>query len=153
MKRFQFRLHAVLKMRTMLEEKCRSELGMLMVERQNLVEQIETLRHDIDGTYREQESIMSTGMKAGHAAFFPMAVAGKEARIKEVEKEMTELDQRIEDKKKELMQLRADLKLMENLHEKELSAWKKAYNKDTDLKVEEMVQLWDESRKEQGDRS
>lgn len=138
-------------MRSMLEETCRSALGMLMVERQNLVELIETIQHDIQSTYAEQETIMAGGMKAGHAAFFPYAVAGKEARIKEIEKEIAALDVKIEEKKAELIQRRADLKLIENLKEKEHTVWRKAYNKETDLKVEEMVQLWGENLKEQGE--
>lgn len=151
MKRYQFRLEAVRKMRSMLEETCRSALGMLMVERQNLVELIETIKHDIQSTYAEQEATMAGGMKAGHAAFFPYAVAGKEARIKEIEKEIAALDIKIEEKKAELIQRRADLKLIENLKEKEHTAWRKAYNKETDQKVEEMVQLWGENLKEQGE--
>ena len=151
MKRYQFKLEAVRKMRSMLEETCRSALGLLMVERQNLVELIESLQHDIQNSYLEQEKLMSGGMKASHAAFFPMMVAGKEARIKEVQAEMAALDERIEEKKHELTQRRADLKLIENLKEKDFQAWRKAYNKETDLKVEEMVQLWEENRK--GDAS
>jgi flagellar FliJ protein len=147
MKRYQFRLEAVRKMRSMMEETCRSALGLLMVERQNLVELTESLQHDIENSYREQEALLTTGLKAGHAAFFPMMVSGKEARIKEVQKEMALLDERIEEKKRELTQRRADLKLIENLKEKDFQVWKKAYNKETDLKVEEMVQLWDENRK------
>ena len=147
MKRYQFRLEAVRKVRSMKEELCRSELGLLMVERQNLVEQIETLRHDIESAYKEQEQHLAGGMKASHAAFFPMSVSGKEAKIKEVQNEMAALDVRIEEKKQELNQRRADLKLIENLKEKDFLAWKKAYNKETDLKVEEMVQLWGENLK------
>ena len=147
MKRYQFRLEAVRKVRAKKEELCRSELGMLMVEKQNLVEQIETLRHDIEGAYQEQEKHMAGGMKASHAAFFPMAVSGKEAKIREIQNDMSALDARIEAKKQELNQSRADLKLIENLKEKDFLDWKKAYNKETDLKVEEMVQLWGENLK------
>ncbi|MFP5489918.1 MAG: flagellar FliJ family protein [Bacteriovoracia bacterium] len=147
MKRYQFRLEAVRKMRSMLEETCRSELGLLMVERQNLVEFIETLLHDIQSAYTEQETHMSKGMKASHAAFFPQAVSGKESKIKEIKKEIELLDAKIADKKVELTQKRADLKLMENLKEKDLQAWKKAFNKEENMKVEEMVQLWGENLK------
>lgn len=147
MKRYQFRLEAVRKMRSMLEETCRSELGLLMVERQNLVEVIETLQHDIQSAYTEQETHMSKGMKASHAAFFPQAVIGKESKIKEVKKEIELMDAKIADKKSELTQKRADLKLMENLKEKDLQAWKKAFNKEENMKVEEMVQLWGENLK------
>ncbi len=149
MKRYQFRLEAVRKVRTMHEETCRNALGMLMVERQNLVEMIETLIHDIQAAYTEQESHLATGMKASHVAFFPQAVSGKEARIKEIEKDMAELDKQIAEKRTELAQRRADLKLVENLRQKDFEKWRKAYNKETDMKVEEMVQLWGENLKSQ----
>ena len=60
---------------------------------------------------------------------------------------MEVLDAKIADKKVELTQKRADLKLMENLKEKDLLAWKKAFNKEENMKVEEMVQLWGENLK------
>ncbi|MBY0518420.1 MAG: flagellar FliJ family protein [Bacteriovoracaceae bacterium] len=147
MKRYQFRLEAVRKVRSMNEEACRSALGLLMVERQNLVELIETITHDIENSYKEQELHLTTGMRAGHLAFFPQAVSGREAKIKEVQAEMAKLDIKIEEKKIELNTKRAELKVVENLKEKDFLDWKKKYNKETDLKVEEMVQLWGENQK------
>lgn len=151
MKRYQFRLEAVRKMRAMHEETCRNELGLLMVERQNILNQIETLVQDIKAAYVEQETHLAGGMKASHAAYFPQAVAGREGQIKLLQKQVEMADARIADKKVELAQKRADLKLMENLREKDHAAWKKAYAKEENLKVDEMVQMWAESRKEQGD--
>jgi flagellar export protein FliJ len=147
MKRYQFRLEAVRKVRTMNEETCRSALGLLMVERQNLVELIESIRNDIASAYKEQEQHLATGMRAGHLAFFPQSVSGREAKIKEVQNEMAKLDLKIEEKKIELNAKRAELKVVEKLKEKDFMEWKKKYNKETDLKVEEMVQLWGENQK------
>lgn len=150
MKRYQFRLEAVRKMRSMLEETCRNELGLLMVERQNLVELIETLNHDIASAYKEQEMHLTNGMKASHAAYFPQAVSGKEAHIKQVNKDIEMMDAKIADKRAELAQKKADLKLMEKLREKDFEEWKKAARKDENMKVEEMVQLWGENLKNHG---
>ncbi|MFP5458174.1 MAG: flagellar export protein FliJ [Bacteriovoracia bacterium] len=151
MKRYQFRLEAVRKMRAMHEETCRNELGLLMVERQNILNQIESLTQDIKAAYVEQEVHLVTGMKASHAAYFPQAVAGREGQIKLLQKNLEMADARISDKKIELAQKRADLKLMENLREKDHAAWKNAYAKEENLKVDEMVQMWSESRKDQGE--
>jgi flagellar biosynthesis chaperone FliJ len=61
------------------------------------------------------------------------------------------VDGRIEAKRSELQTKRAELKAVENLKDKDLLVWRKAYNKETDQKVEEMVQLWGENRKTRGD--
>ncbi len=147
MKRFQFRLEAVLKVRKMHEESCRNELGMLMVERQILLDRVAAMNHEVESAYATQEKGLAGGMRAGHAAFFPQMVEGKNAHIKQVIGQIGDVDVRIEAKRAELQVKRAELKAVENLREKDLLAWRKAYNKETDQKVEEMVQLWGENRK------
>lgn len=151
MKRYAFRLEAVLKVRTMHEETCRNELGMLSVERQKNLDLIATINRDIQQSYEIQEKSMAGGMKASHAALLPMQVEGNNARIKQVEAQIKGLDLQIEAKRAELAQKRADLKVIQKLKEKDLLQWKKAFNKETDMKVEEMVQLWDENRKPRED--
>ncbi len=147
MKRFTFRLEAVRKLRTLLEERCRNELGHLMVERQNVLEQIAAVEKAIADAYREQEGHLAGGMRASHLAFFPMSTEGREARIRQLQTEVERLEGLIAEKRADLNQKRADLKLIENLREKDLRAWKKAYEKDENLKVEEMVQLWKENQR------
>jgi broad specificity phosphatase PhoE len=48
----------------------------------------------------------------------------------------------IEEKKQELAIVRGELKIIENLKEKDFDAWKKATNKEIDQKVEEQTQIW-----------
>lgn len=135
----------------MHEETCRNELGMLSVERQKNLDLIATINRDIQQSYEIQEKSMAGGMKAAHAALFPTQVEGNNARIKQVEAQIKGLDLQIEAKRAELAQKRADLKVIQKLKEKDLLQWKKAFNKETDMKVEEMVQLWDENRKPRED--
>lgn len=151
MQRYRFRLEAVLKVRRMHEETCRNELGMLMVERQHLLDRIAAMRHEVAAAYTTQEKGLAGGMRAGHAAFFPQLVEGKNAHIKQVLGQIEGVEVRIEAKRTELQTKRAELKAVENLKEKDLLVWRKAYNKETDQKVEEMVQLWGENRKTRGD--
>lgn len=147
MKRHQFRLEAVLKVRRMHEEAARNALGALMVERQGYLDLIATLNSEIDHAYRGQEAAMGKGMRACQAAFFPVLVEGKHAHIKHVEGQVADVDARIEVKRAELNARRAELKAVEKLKEKSFAEWRKAANKEMDQKVEEMVQLWDMGRK------
>src|SRR5690606_41411927 len=48
----------------------------------------------------------------------------------------------IEEKKQELASLKGDLKVMENLKQKDFEDYRKAYNKEIDQKVEEQTQNW-----------
>jgi flagellar export protein FliJ len=151
MKRYLFRLEAVLKVRTMHEETCRNELGRLSVERQRMLDQIATLNHEIQLTYESQEKNLTGGMRASQAAFFPLQVEGKNAHIQSLKAKIQALDTEIEAKRREHQQKRAELKVVQNLKENDLLKWKKAFTKETDQKVEEMVQLWDLKRKPQED--
>lgn len=151
MKKYQFRLEAVLKVRKMEEELSRNKLGLLMVEKQKIQDEISEIEKRIDSSYLEQETHLIKGMNAAQAAFFPMLVDGSHSKIKELTKKLEQQDSLIEAQKKVLSQNRADLKLMENLNEKEFVRWKKEYNKLVDKNVEEMVQLWDENRKGLGE--
>ena len=149
MQRYKFRLEAVLKVRRMVEESCRNELGLLMVEKQRFLDEVAVQEADIVATYVAQEQAMREGMKASHVSYFPRVVEGKEARIKQIKNSITDTERRIEMKLDELRVKKAELKAVEKLREKDFEIWKKAYNKDVDMKVEEMVQLWGENLKSQ----
>lgn len=133
----------------MVEEACRNELGTLMVERQNYLDEVSTLEMNITETYRLHETALSSGMKASHVSFFPQVVEGKEAHIASIKKKILDVDSRIEVKLEELKIKKAELKAVEKLREKDFEIWRKAANKKMDMNVEEMVQLWGENKKSQ----
>ncbi len=146
MQKFKFKLESVLKMKTLLEEQCRNELGKIIVEKKKTEDEIARNNQHIDAMYAENESYLKNGQSAAHASLFPQLSAGYRARIEDLKRNVLEIEERIEAKKVELNEKRAELKLMTNLKEKELSVWKKAYNKHVDQAVEEMVMMWDESK-------
>lgn len=146
MQKFKFKLESVLKMKTLLEEQCRNELGKIIVEKKKIEDEIERNHRHIDASYAERESHLKQGQSAAHASFYPELAEGYRARIEDLKKSAQEVENRIAAKKAELNEKRAELKLMSNLKEKELTQWKKAYNKHVDQTVEEMVMMWDESK-------
>jgi len=146
MQKFKFKLESVLKMKTLLEEQCRNELGQIIVEKKKIEDEIARNHRHIDASYAERESHLKQGQSAAHASFFPQLAEGYRARIEDLKKSVLEVEERINAKKTELNEKRAELKLMTNLKEKELTQWKKAYNKHVDETVDEMVMMWDESK-------
>lgn len=142
MKKYTFRLEAVLKVRKLKEENCRSELGQLISYLAKIDDQLRHERKEIDNYYNIQESAMKAGVRGDQVQAFPMLVAAKEKNIQLLQKERSDQEFLIEDKKKELAIVRGELKVIENLKEKDYNEYRKAVNKEIDQKVEEQTQNW-----------
>lgn len=142
MKKYEFRLDPVLKVRKLKEENCRMELGQLLMELNRIEDQLAHDRNEIDNYYKIQEGALKTGMRGSQIQAFPMLIAAKNRNVDLLEEAKTKQERLIEAKKQELAQLRGDLKVMENLKQKSYDEWKKALNKEIDQKVEEQTQNW-----------
>lgn len=142
MKKYTFRLEPVLKLRKLKEENCRMELGHLISQLNRIEDQLSHDRNEIDNYYRIQEGSLKAGVTGQQVQAFPMLIAGKERNIQLLLDEKKKQLQLIEDKKLELAQLKGDLKVMENLKEKDFGEYRKALNKEIDQKVEEQTQNW-----------
>ena len=85
---------------------------------------------------------MKGGVRGDQVQAFPMLAAAKEKNIQLLHKERSDQEFLIEDKKKELAIVRGELKVIENLKEKDYNEYRKAMNKEIDQKVEEQTQNW-----------
>ncbi len=151
MKLYKFRLQPVLKVRKFKEEACRMELGELLNELNRIESQLKHDRLEIDNYYEIQEKALVNGMTGGQLQAFPMLVAGKNRNIELLLNAKKNQEERIEDKKRELAVLRGELKVIENLREKDYLEYRKATNKEIDQKVEEQTQLWLQQDDKKGD--
>lgn len=118
------------------------ELGQLLSELNRIEDQIGHDKEEVDNYYKIQEGALKNGMTGGQVQAFPMLVAAKNRNLELLELEKKKQQDRIENKKKELALLKGDLKVMENLKEKEHTEYRKAMNKELDQKVEEQTQNW-----------
>lgn len=142
MKRYQFRLEPVLKVRKLKEENCRQELGQLLMELNRIDDQLAHDRTEVGNYYRIQEGGLKNGMLGGQLQAFPQLIAGKERNIQLLLREKKAQEDRVEEKKRELAVLRGELKVIENLREKDFDEYRKAVNKEIDQKVEEQTLNW-----------
>lgn len=142
MKRYTFRLEPVLKVRKLKEENCRMELGKLITEMVKIDNQLVHDRGEIDIFYAIQEENLKLGIRGGQLQAFPMMVSAKEANIQSLLRDKKILEQKITEKKQELALLRGELKVIENLKDKDYTDFRKAMNKEIDQKVEEQTQNW-----------
>jgi flagellar FliJ protein len=150
MKKYNFKLDAVLKLRKLKEENCRTELGLLNRALEIIVQKIASDKEEIGKYYQIQELALENGAAAGKLQTFPSLVEAKEKNIQIFERKKKNHEDMIVEKKEELAILRGELKVMDNLKEKDFAEWKKAYNKEVDQKVEEQTQIWLDNRKKAG---
>lgn len=150
MKKYAFRLEPVLKLRKVKEENCRMELGQLLMELGKIEDQLAHDRNEIDNYYKIQEGTLKNGMTGGQLQAFPMMVAAKNRNIELLEEEKNQQLKKVEEKKQELAQLRGDLKVIENMKQKDFDEYRKALNKEIDQKVEEQTQNWLQFRDKKG---
>lgn len=118
------------------------ELGQLLSQLNRIEDQLKHDRNEIENYYKIQEGSLKTGVRAGQLQAFPMLIAGKDRNIELLLRDKTKQEALVAEKKQELAQLRGDLKVMENLKEKNYDEYRKAYNKEVDQKVEEQTQNW-----------
>ena len=142
MKKYAFRLEPVLKVRKLKEENCRMELGQLIIQLNRIEDQLKRDEDEISSYYKIQEGSLTQGVRASQLQAFPMLIAGKERNIELLIRDKKNQERLIEEKKQELAQLKGDLKVMENLKQKDFEEYRKAYNKEIDQKVEEQTQNW-----------
>ncbi len=142
MKKYTFKLDPVLKVRKLKEENCRMELGKLISFLNRIEDQIKHDSSEIQNYYKIQEASLQNGVRGDQVQAFPMLIAAKEKNIQLLHRDKKEQERLIDLKKKELATLRGEVKVLENLKEKDFDQYKKALNKEIDQKVEEQTQNW-----------
>ena len=118
------------------------ELGQLITELTKIDNQLTHDRKEISGYYDIQEESLKLGMRGAQLQAFPMLVSAKEANIQSLLKDKKNQEQKITEKKQELAFLRGELKVVENLKEKDYTDYRKIVNKEIDQKVEEQTKNW-----------
>lgn len=144
MKKFKFKLEGLLKVRRFAEEKCRTELGHIQVMLENKKKEIINENVYLSLSFDTQDNMLKQGIHGREIEFFPMYIEGKRKKIEQLKAEQAALEEAIEDKRLELIQKRADLKVIEKLKEKEIHNFKKEYNKKMNKRLEEEVIIWNQ---------
>lgn len=145
-KKYKFKLEALVKLRSFNEEKAKIELGKVNQKINSVNEQIANHEHSIEVAYRDMDLAFKTATSGNFAQGYPRYIESQKQAIVNLQKTLAILEKEKEIKLLDLQKARADLKVMEKLKEKNFNAWKKAYNKEMDQKLEENVQLWSLSK-------
>lgn len=142
MKKYKFKLDALLKIRKLKEEQCKMEIGRIQVRIRELEDEIKQQHAGIDEAYEMQEKALQGGMEGLEVRFHPYYVQGKRTHIKALEAEKARYQEYVEYKYDELSRFRADVKVIEQMKERDLKAHKKRIEKKMNEQIEEQVQNW-----------
>jgi len=115
---------------------------MLISHLSRIEDQIKHDQLEIEKYFKIQEASLKNGIRGDQIQAFPNLIAAKDKNIQLLQRDKKNQEQLIEEKRKELAILKGDLKVIENLKEKEFEEFRKAYNKEIDQKVEEQTQNW-----------
>lgn len=146
-KKFKFKLEAVLKVRKLKEEQCKMEIGRIQVRINELKGFMQDNNDAIDAAYSDQETSLGSGVSGRELQFHPYFVSGKKANISVIEKETTMLKEQLEYRLSELNKLRGAVKLVEEMKTKEHTKYKKEKTKKEFEIIEEQVQNWKQALK------
>ena len=138
----KFKLEAVLKLRKLKEDKCKAEIGRLQKRMKELEAYKAENNTGIDQAYTAQENALESGMSARELQFHPFFVSGKKANIKVIDGEMKMLNEQLIYRFKELSGYRGDVKVVEEMKEKDFQKYKKNKLKKDFEQIEEQVQNW-----------
>lgn len=142
MKKFKFTLEGLLKIRSLKEQECKTEIGKLQVEIEQIKNAIGQNQQGIASIYASQEELLKDGVSGQELKFFPYFFEGKKAQIKILERELSIKQAQLEELFEELSKRRADLKVITNMKEKQLTQHKKENMKKELQTIEEQVQNW-----------
>jgi flagellar FliJ protein len=141
MKKFEFKLNGLLKVREFKEKKIKIELGEILREIGAVEDKIAAAEKAITETYAAQEAFMKDSSQAHMIQFFPYFIQGKKEDIKNKQNLMWSLKKKYDKKIEELALARGEVKVMENFKEKKKGEWTKEKNKKEQEAIEEILMM------------
>lgn len=146
MKKFKFRLEAILKLKKMEEEKVKMDIGKIQFQINTREQQVAIEHQEIELAYSTHQAELAKGLKGDEITFHPYFVEGKKKKIGILENEIKELNTKKEELLVKLGQARAQTKVYSEMKDKEKSKYRKEINKKQEENIEESVRMWNYQR-------
>ena len=141
MKKFKFKLEAVLKLREAKEKKLKTELGEIVQEIQSVKERMQEIDNDVEFLYTAHEECLSSPSQGHMLKFYPEAVQGLKADKESNKNLLAALQRRYERKVHELKLAMGETKVMNKMKEKEHTLYKKEVLKKEQNTLEEILMM------------
>jgi len=141
MKKFKYKLNALLKLRRFTEEKVKIEIGKIVQEISSIKNEISVMHGDIAESYTAQEDLAQDLSSSRTLQFFPFFIQGRKEKIKAKENILFSLEKRYQEKLKSLAIARGEVKVLEKLKTKKHDEYKRYVDKKMYADVEENFQM------------
>lgn len=146
MKKFKFKLDAVLKLRESREKKLKTELGEIVQEIQSVKERMLEIDNDVEILYTSQEECVTTPSRGRMLRFYPEAVKRLKADKEANANLLAALNRRYERKVQELKMAMGETKVMAKMKEKDLAQYKREVQKKELETLEEIIMMRQKER-------
>lgn len=147
MKKFKFKLEALLKLRKLEEDKVKMRLGKLNIEKNRIEADLRKQSESIDISYNSQEESLKTNLKAQRLAFYPVYIQAKYANISILKSKIDDLNDAIKNQFLLLEKQKAKTKVMVEMKDKKQIEHKKEQEKKMHETIEENNILWNALRR------
>lgn len=139
MKKFNFRLKTVLKLKEFNENKVKIELGQINQKRAKIKQDIEQCELNIRTAKKEENTILKNPVTADFLPYYPRYIKAQRGKVKLLQEDLRIADREYEDKLQELNKARGEVKTFEKLREKSLDTYKRDLRRKEILDAEESV--------------
>ncbi len=140
-KQYKFKLEALLRMRTFREKKVKQELGEIVSNIATFKEKREIVDKEIIHYYTSQERTIRSGISAKDLSFYPKLFDFKRCEAKNIQENLHMLNEKYKEKAKELKSAMKEVKVIENMKEKDRELFRKERNKKSQSNIEELSQF------------
>ena len=149
MAKFKFKLNGVLKLREFKEQEAMNAIAEVVAQIEETKAEISEIHSAIDRGYESQEALGETESKGHQLYFYPYFFKGKSEHLSQCEARLEALQKKYERRVQEYAVAKGEVKVIQNLKDKELAAHKKAIDKKVEENREEFV-IMQMKRKKQG---
>jgi flagellar FliJ protein len=139
MKKFNFKLQTVLRLKEFNENKVKIELGQINKKREKIRVEIKKCHENIKTAKNEENSILQNPVGADFITFYPRYIRAQNNKIALLEQELEVANEEYDEKLKELSRARGEVKTFEKLKEKAHDKYKQDLRRKEILDAEEAV--------------
>ncbi|EQC44774.1 flagellar export protein FliJ [Bacteriovorax sp. Seq25_V] len=137
--KFKFKLDGLLKVREFKEKRIKLELGEILKEIEEAKATIAKAQQDIEECYEAQEAFVSEPAAGRMVQFFPQYIQSRRDEQKIQENILYSLNRKYQEKIKELAQAKGEVKVIDNLKDKQQLEFNKKREKKFQENIDELT--------------
>ncbi len=120
---FRFRFEKILELKRRIEDALKSELALLTASKEELIVERDRLLGELESLRGELSEEQSKGLKGGELRLYLYLINSLTSLIERKEREIREIEKRIEEKRSELLKASKERRKFERLKERDFESF------------------------------